>query len=129
MTRFAIVLRGALPLVCTCRTTALLLWLQCLSRLATSEHAREPQVAGQGDAAGHEGDAGHEDDAARDEGHEEASGPRPDEGDAARDEGHEVSWESFPVVRSGSRVLCAGSSVWVPPHLLSVGRRKHLCEP
>ena len=64
------------------------------------------------------------------EGDEEGGGgPRPHEGDAARDEGHEVSWDLIPVVRSGSRVLCAGSSVWVPPHLLSVGRKMHLCEP
>ena len=47
------------------------------------------------------------------EGDEEGGGPRPHEGDAARDEGHEVSWDLIPVVRSGSRVLCAGSSVWV----------------
>ena len=62
------------------------------------------------------------------EGDEEGGGgPRPHEGDAARDEGHEVSWDLIPVVRSGSlRVLCAGSSVWVLPHLLSVGRKMHL---
>ena len=63
------------------------------------------------------------------EGDEEGGGPRPDEGDAARDEGHEVSWDLVPAVRSGSWVLCAGSSVWVSPHLSSVGGTMHLCEP
>ena len=64
------------------------------------------------------------------EGDEEGGGgPRSQEGDAARDEGHEVSWDLVPVVRSGSEVRCAGSSVWVSPHLSSVGGTMHLCEP
>ena len=64
------------------------------------------------------------------EGDEEGGGgSRPEEGDAARDEGHEVSWDLVPVVRSGSEVRCAGSSVWVSPHLSSVGGTMHLCEP
>ena len=63
------------------------------------------------------------------EGDEEGGGARSEEGDAARDEGHEVSWDLIPVVRSGSEVRCAGSSVWVSPHLSSVGGTMHLCEP
>ena len=64
------------------------------------------------------------------EGDEEGGGgPRSQEGDAARDEGHEVSWDLVPAVRSGSWVLCAGSSVWVSPHVLSVGCAMRLCEP
>ena len=63
------------------------------------------------------------------EGDEEGGGPRSHEGHAARDEGHEVSWDLVPAVRSGSWVLCACSSVWVSPHVLSVGRTMRLCEP
>ena len=60
---------------------------------------------------------------------DEGGGPRSHEGHAARDEGHEVSWDLVPAVRSGSWVQCAGSSVWVSPHVLSVGRTMCLCEP